>query len=76
MHNGKSIYQTTVSTFCKTTFLAFPRLAYLMRNLLVWAKQYYYVGSRNKPIIIIDLQLNLQNHINISCCNFNKYSMH
>jgi len=22
------------------------------------------------------LQLNLQNHISISCCSFNKYSMH
>ena len=35
-----------------------------------------HVGIRNKPIIISDLQLNLQNHINISCCSFNKYSMH
>ena len=46
MHNGKSIYQTTVSTFCKTTFLAFPRLAYLMRNLLVMGKT---VLLRRKP---------------------------
>jgi len=35
-----------------------------------------HVGSRNKPIIILDLQLKLQSHINISCCSFKKYSMH
>jgi len=35
-----------------------------------------HVGSRNKPITISDLKVNLQNHINISCCSFNNYSMH
>ena len=64
-----------LSTYCKTTFLAFPHLAYLTRNVLVMGNTVH-VGSRNKPIIILDLQLNLQNHINISCCSFNKYSMH
>jgi len=34
------------------------------------------VGSRNKPIIISDLLLNLQNHVNISCNSFNKYNIH
>jgi len=35
-----------------------------------------HVGSRNKLITISDLQLNLQKRINISCCSFNKHSMH
>jgi len=35
-----------------------------------------HIGSRNKPITISDLQLNLQDHINISCCSFDKYAMH
>jgi len=35
-----------------------------------------HIGSRNEPIVVSDLQLNLQNHINISFCSFNNYSMH
>jgi len=37
-----------------------------------WAKQHYYARGRNKPTIITELQLNLQKHINICCCSFNK----
>jgi len=70
MHNGQSIYQTKEVLYCKTTFLAFPRLAYLMRNLLVMDKTVH-VGSRNKPIIISDLQLNLQNHISVVVASVN-----
>jgi len=43
-----------------------------MRTYSIWAKQFY-VKIRNKPIIISELQLNLQMHIDISCCSFNKY---
>jgi len=31
-----------------------------------------YVRSRNKPISISELQLNLQKNIKICCCKFNK----
>ena len=33
------------------------------------------VRNRNKPTIITELQLNLQKHINICCCSFNKISL-
>jgi len=39
-----------------------------------WAKQHYYVRSRNKPITISEMQLNLQKHTKI-CCNFIKISI-
>jgi len=35
MHNGLSIYQTM---YCKTTFLASPRLCYTLFNRLVLGK--------------------------------------
>jgi len=41
---------TKPSKYCKTTFLAFSRLVYLMCNRVVVAKQHYYVTNRNKPI--------------------------
>jgi len=40
-----------------------------------WAKQHYYARSRNKPTVTTELQLNLQEHINICCCSFNKVSI-
>jgi len=40
----------------------------------MWAKQHYYARSRSKPVIT-ELQLNLQKHINMCCCSFNKVSM-
>jgi len=59
MHNGWAF--TKPSKYCKTTFLALSRLAYVIMQL--WVKQYYYVGSRNEPLIISELQQNLQKHI-------------
>jgi len=38
MHNGQSIYQTKKVLYCKTMFLAFPRLGYFICNLLVMGK--------------------------------------
>jgi len=72
MHNGLSIYQTKYS---ETTFLALPRIAYIIFNHPVWAKQHYDARIRNKPTIIIELQLNFQKHINICSCVFNKILM-
>jgi len=67
-----SIYQTK---YCKSTFLALPCLSYILFNRPVKGMQHYYARSCNKPTIITKLQLNLQKHINICCCSFNKVSM-
>ena len=67
---------TKLSKYCKTMFLAFPRLAYLICNLLVMGKTAH-VGIRNKPITISDLQQNFQiisivvASINIVCIHEN-----
>jgi len=78
MHNGQSICQTKKVLYCKTTFLVFPRLAYLMCYLLVMVKTVllhrksqqakYYFRFATKPAKV--------QYINISCCSFNKYSIH
>jgi len=39
------------------------------------AKQNHYARSHNKAIVIAELQINLQKHINICCCTFNKISV-
>ena len=62
MHNGLSFYQTT---YCKTTFLALPHIIF---NRPVAGKTMLLHLNRNKPIIITELQLNLQKYINICCC--------
>jgi len=69
MHNLLSIYQTQ---YCKTTFLALIPLSYIILNRPVVEKQHYYIINCNKPIVITELQLNLQNHIHVCCCSFNK----
>jgi len=69
MHNLLSIYQTK---YCKTTFLALISLSYIILNRAVVEKQHYYVRNCNKPIVITEVQLNLQNHIHVCCCSFNK----
>jgi len=43
-----------------------------MQACSIWAKNIY-VKSHNKPIIILELQLSLRMHIDISCCSFIKY---
>jgi len=71
MRDELTIYQ---NRYCKTTFLALPRLSYIILNRPV-VKQYWNVRNHNKPIIITELQLNLQKHINICFCIFNKTSL-
>jgi len=70
--NGLSFYQTT---YCKTTFIALPRLSYIIFNRPVVGKTtllrptsqqtYYYFRNATK----------LGKHINICCCSFNKISI-
>jgi len=72
MHNGLSIYQ---AKYCKTTFLASPCLCYILFNRPVVGKQHYYARSCNKPTVTTELQPNLQKHITICCCSFNKVLM-
>jgi len=54
-----------------------PHHAYATYYSIVqwWAKQRYYARSCNKRTITTELQLNLQKHISICCCSFNKISM-
>jgi len=40
-----------------------------------WPRQHYNVRDRNKSISKSELQLNLQKHINVCCCSFNKISI-
>jgi len=67
MHNGQSIYQTKKVLHRKTTFLAFPRLAYLICNLLVMGttvllhrksqQANYYFRFATKPAKVYEYQL-------------------
>ena len=73
MYNGLSIYQTK---HCKTMFLALPCLTFVIFNCpVVSKKQYYHIKNCNKLVIITELQQNMQKHINVCCCSFNKISI-
>jgi len=71
MHNGLSIYQTK---YCKITFLALPRLSYILCNRPAVGKTTLLRQKSQQPLILTELQQNWQKLINI-CCSFNKISM-
>jgi len=71
MHNGLSIYRTK---YCKITFLALPRLSYILCNRPAVGKTTLLRQKSQQPLILTELQQNWQKLINI-CCSFNKISM-
>jgi len=66
MRNVLSVYQ---NKYCKTTFLALPRLSYIIFNRPVVGKTTLSRQKWQKYIIITELQVNLQN-ISISVVTF------
>jgi len=70
MRNGLSIFQTKYS---KTMFLALQHLVYLFKHPVVGKATLLRQKSQQTHYYsILELQLNLQKHIKICCCNFNE----
>jgi len=71
MHNGLSIYETM---YCKNTFLSLPCLSYTLFTRPIQQNSIIMPEVATNPLLL-KKQLNLQKHMKICCCSFNKVSM-
>jgi len=61
---------------CKTTFLALPRITYIIFNRPVEGKTKLLPQQLQQTIIITELQINLQKLISICCCSRRRTGSH